>query len=294
MASFQTIKMAMSKSVIKVVQSIEQGEGVGARVRRSIGTQMLRNLDPFLMLDYFMVRKPGGFPDHPHRGQSTVTLMLEGTFQHEDSLGNKGKIGPGDLQWMAASRGIVHAEMPFSEGLCTGLQLWINLPAKAKALEPTYQELKATDVPKAVSPSGGVKVKVIAGSSYGVDAKVHTHSPIYFLDVEMEKNEKFVQSVPPNWTAFLFTLSGSAIIAGQTAPNHATLVLGKEGDTLTVETAAENARFVLIAGEPIGEPIVQHGPFVMNQGHEIREAITDFQTGRNGFEGAPGWKSSIS
>ena len=284
------------KSVAKVVVSQEQGEGDGATVRRSIGTNQLRNLDPFLMLDEFKVKEPAGFPDHPHRGFETVTYMLKGKFQHEDFCGHRGEIGPSDLQWMTAGRGIVHAELPLGNETATGLQLWVNLPAKAKMIEPRYQELLKDQVPLAKSPSGGVSVKVIAGNSYGVDSKVHTYSPILYLDVQMEKNETFVQEVKAGWTAFAYTLSGTAFFGSEEkkAPEHTTLVLSSSGDQLRVETRDSTAHFVVIAGEPIGEPIVQHGPFVMNTREEIQTAFMDFSNGLNGFERAVGWQSEIS
>ncbi|KAJ1555258.1 hypothetical protein HK096_005645 [Nowakowskiella sp. JEL0078] len=171
----------------------EVPEGAGARVRRSIGTFALRNFDPFLMLDEFFVRKPAGFPDHPHRGFETVTYMLEGKFNHEDFAGHKGTIGPGDLQWMTAGRGIVHAEMPATDGLNHGLQLWVNLPKSGKMVAPRYQELRDADVPRAKSSDGKVVVKVIAGESYGVTAKTETHTPIFYLDVRMERGARYEQ-----------------------------------------------------------------------------------------------------
>ena len=177
--------------------------------------------------------------------------MFQGTFQHEDFAGNAGLIGPGDLQWMTAGRGIVHAEMPFSQETCTGLQLWVNLPEKAKMMKPHYQEVKREQVPVATSPSGGVTVKVIAGSSLGVEAKVHTYTPIYYLDVEMKGGEVFTQSVPVNWTAFVYTLQGDASFGDdrKSVPLHSAAVMSGNGDTFQVETSPnESARFVLIAG----------------------------------------------
>ncbi|KAJ3034163.1 hypothetical protein HDV00_005382 [Rhizophlyctis rosea] len=284
------------KTIDKVVVSKEQAEGVGARVRRSIGTWELRNLDPFLMLDEFMVGKPAGFPDHPHRGFETVTYMLEGTFQHEDFAGHKGTIGPGDLQWMTAGKGIVHAEMPLGDKVATGLQLWVNLPKSAKMVPPRYQELLDKDVPRAQSEDGGVVVKVIAGESLGVSAKVHTYTPIFYLDVKMEKGKTFEQNIPADYTGFVYTLSGSARFgaSGATPEAHSTLVMSKTGDTLKVETTDSKAHFVIIAGQRINEPIVQHGPFVMNEQKEIHQAIMDYQMGQNGFENAARWESEIA
>ncbi|KAJ3149487.1 hypothetical protein HDU89_003852 [Geranomyces variabilis] len=297
MTASQTTTRAY-KAVTKVVLSVAQAEGVGAIVRRSIGTHQLRNLDPFLMLDEFSVNPGAGFPDHPHRGFATVTYMLGGSFDHEDFCGHKGRINPGDLQWMTAGRGILHAEMPnpASTETAHGLQLWVNLPAKDKMTKPTYQELPNTDVPRAQSPDGGAVVKVIAGDSYGVRAKVVTNSPILYLDVVLEKDKVFEQVIPENWTAFVYTLEGGEIEVGCDATRvgpHNTVVLGGEGDSLTVK-AVNKAHFVVIGGQKINEPIVQHGPFVMNTREEILQAFTDYERGKNGFEGSKKWASKIA
>ncbi|KAI8590457.1 RmlC-like cupin domain-containing protein [Geranomyces variabilis] len=323
MTASQTTTRAY-KAVTKVVLSVAQAEGVGAIVRRSIGTHQLRNLDPFLMLDEFSVNPGAGFPDHPHRGFATVTYMLGGSFDHEDFCGHKGRINPGDLQlvvtdkfllttmsyinaplsflrsprWMTAGRGILHAEMPnpASTETAHGLQLWVNLPAKDKMTKPTYQELPNTDVPRAQSPDGGAVVKVIAGDSYGVRAKVVTNSPILYLDVVLEKDKVFEQVIPENWTAFVYTLEGGEIEVGSDATRvgpHNTVVLGGEGDSLTVK-AVNKAHFVVIGGQKINEPIVQHGPFVMNTRDEILQAFTDYERGVNGFEGSKKWASKIA
>jgi redox-sensitive bicupin YhaK (pirin superfamily) len=248
------------------------------------------------MLDEFNVNFPAGFPDHPHRGFETVTYMLSGTFEHEDFMGHRGLIGPGDLQWMTAGKGIVHAEMPYSKDPATGLQLWVNLPKTAKLMEPKYQEVLDKDVPRSYSPSKGVQVKVIAGESYGVKAAVSTCTPIYYLDVHMKENEKFEQKIPSHFTGFIYTLQGVGLF-GQSkkkAEPHCTLVLSHEGDTLIVETESQQtARFVVIAGQPLHEPVVQHGPFVMNTQEEIHQAFIDYQMGQNGFEKAHEWSSEI-
>lgn len=195
------------RKVEKTVLSVEQSEGVGARVRRSIGRKELRNLDPFLMLDEFKVRKPAGFPDHPHRGFETVSYVLEGTLAHEDFCGHSGRLKPGDLQWMTAGRGVVHAEMPVSEEPVVGLQLWVNLPVRDKMVEPAYQELKGAEIPK---PSqGGVTVAVISGEALGAKSKVFTRTPTLYLDFTLQEGAVHVQPVLSGWTAFIYTLSGS-------------------------------------------------------------------------------------
>ena len=284
------------KSVTKKFIPISQSEGVGATVKRSIGSSQLRNLDPFLMFDDFTVQPPAGFPDHPHRGFETVTYMMEGHMNHEDFAGHKGSIGPGDLQWMTAGRGIVHAEIPASEGVAKGFQLWVNLPKEAKMMEPKYQELVSDRVPTASSSNGNVNVKVIAGESMGVSSSVSTHTPIFYLDVNMNPNETWSQSLPHSYSGFIYTLQGSAKFGSnqEKADERTALVLSKEGDSISITTEISSCRFLILAGQPLNEPIVQHGPFVMNTREEIMQAILDYQTASNGFERSTNWKSKIS
>ncbi|XP_030058176.1 pirin [Microcaecilia unicolor] len=284
------------RKVTKLVLSKEQSEGVGARVRRSIGRPELRNLDPFLMLDEFKGGKPAGFPDHPHRGFETVSYLLSGgSMAHEDFCGHSGRLSPGDLQWMTAGRGILHAEMPCSDEPAHGLQLWVNLRSSDKMIAPEYQELKSKDIPK---PSkNGVTAVVISGEALGVKSKVYTRTPTLYLDFKLEKNAKHVQEIPKGWTAFIYTLFGNVHVgpanAQQKIEPHHTAIL-EDGDTAHFENKdPELAHFVLIAGEPIKEPVVQHGPFVMNTQEEILKTFDDFQNAKNGFEGAKTWKSKI-
>ncbi|GAQ79883.1 cupin-domain containing protein [Klebsormidium nitens] len=281
--------LAKPRKIIKKLLSREQSEGDGARVRRSIGRPELRNLDPFLMLDEFSVQPPAGFPDHPHRGQETVTYMLKGTFTHQDFTGHKGTINPGDVQWMTAGRGIVHSEIPASDD-AHGLQLWVNLAAKDKMVEPAYQELLASEIPKA--EKDGVSVAVIAGESLGISSPVFTRTPSMYLDFTLQPGASISQPVPEGWNGFAYTLNGTAVFDDVESGPHHTLQLGP-GDGIKVENkGAEPARFVLIAGKPLNEPVVQHGPFVMNTREEIMQTFNDYQYGRNGFERAHTWVSS--
>nr|XP_057945644.1 pirin isoform X2 [Doryrhamphus excisus]XP_057945645.1 pirin isoform X2 [Doryrhamphus excisus] len=249
------------RKVEKAVLSVEQSEGVGARVRRSIGRKELQTLDPFLMLDEFRVSKPAGFPDHPHRGFETVTYVLEGVIGHEDFCGNSGRLQPGDLQWMTAGRGVVHAEMPMSEGPLVGLQLWVNLSRRDKMVEPAYQELRSSEIPK---PSlGGVTVAVISGEALGANSKIFTRTPTMYLHFVLQTGAQHVQPVPLGWTAFIYTLSGSIHVGSveeqQKFEPHHTVVFG-DGDCVRFENKGpEVCSFVLIAGEPIKEPVVKHG-----------------------------------
>ncbi|XP_003391376.1 PREDICTED: pirin-like protein [Amphimedon queenslandica] len=289
-----------ARQIVKKFLSVEQAEGVGARVRRSVGRPELRSLDPFLLLDEFKVCKPAGFPDHPHRGFETVTYMLQGSFMHEDFCGHKGTINPGDLQWMTAGRGIVHSEMPAGDGDNVGLQLWINLKKKDKMVEPRYQELLNKDIPSV--SKDGVHVTVIAGDSLGASSPVRTLTPTVYLDFKIDKGSHLSQPVTEGWNGFIYVLKGRGYFGGKTATGsddwmestpHHTLVLGP-GDHINVKNEDdEQLHFVLIAGEPVKEKVVQHGPFVMNSEAEIYQTFEDFSQGKNGFERAPGWKSEI-
>jgi quercetin 2,3-dioxygenase len=291
-----TMSAFTSRTVTKVVKAIEQAEGVGARVRRTIGTRNLRNLSPFLMLDHFSVPYGAGFPDHPHRGQETVTYMLDGAFEHEDFVGHAGRIETGDLQWMTAGKGIMHSEMPVKrddDKPNVGLQLWVDLPEKHKLHEPRYQELRDAQIPR-VKPSDKVEIKVISGDSFGVKSPVQTLVGVWYLDVKIAPGGKVEQALPANWTTFVYTLTGRPSFAGTVVDPFNTVLLSTTGDGLGVEnTGFEEARFVVIAGEPLDQRVVQHGPFVMTSEEGIYQAMRDFTSNSNGFERAKGWRSEI-
>ncbi|GAA5941806.1 pirin family protein [Sporobolomyces koalae] len=297
----------VSRTVIQSVLAKETPEGAGALVRRSIGTQQLRNFTPFLMLDNFAVAEGAGFPDHPHRGMTTLTYMLEGEFEHEDFLGHKGKIGPGDLQFMIAGKGIMHAEMPIhgpGKKDPFGLQLWIDLPKQHKLVDPSYQELKASEIPSA-HPTANTLVKVICGESDGSDQEGIVASPVrplggcWFSDWTISKpGEQSFQRIPQGWNAFIYTLSGTLKIGETTVPAFHTAVLSNDPNASgvlleSINDNGEPTRFVVVSGEPLDQEIVQHGPFVMDTQQGIREAFRDYQYGKNGFEGAHAWTSEI-
>jgi len=198
------------KTIQKIFSPREMSEGVGAKVRRIIGTSELPRMDPFLILDHFSVKLPGGFPDHPHRGFQTVTYMLEGQIHHQDFKDNKGSLGPGDLQWMTAGKGILHAEMPGSfEEESVGFQLWINLSSKDKFCDPEYQEISRDKVP--IAKSENVVVKVIAGESLGMKGPIYARTPALYLDVEMGHNATFEQIIPKGWNSFSYVFKGEAL-----------------------------------------------------------------------------------
>ncbi|KAL7007739.1 RNA pol II transcription cofactor [Cystobasidiomycetes sp. EMM_F5] len=291
------------------VLSVAQAEGAGATVRRSIGGAACRNFTPFLLLDDFTVGKGAGFPDHPHRGMTTVTYMLEGYVQHEDSKGHKGTIGPGELQFMQAGKGILHAEMPLhEEGMPDphGLQLWIDLKKDKKMMDPTYQELSAEAIPTA-RYSDFIDIKVIIGAAQGsaeqglVKSPIHPVQGVEYYDIRISKaGESVFQPIPKGWSSFLYTLTGDIFVGPSGSmvtplkPYHTVILTSKEGqDGVLIESATDNVRFVLIAGEPLDQEIVQHGPFVLTSQEEVRQAFMDYQMGRNGFEGAHEWASQI-
>lgn len=240
------------RKVARSFLATSQSEGAGARVRRSIGTPSLRHLSPFLMLDHFTISPGAGFPDHPHRGQETITYLLEGAVDHEDFAGNAGTIYPGDLQFMTAGRGIVHAEMP-NQGFGTnvGMQLWVDLPRELKGCEPRYRDLRAAEIPRAEADGGRVRVKVISGRSHGVDSVQElAYTPVWLLDVEVAPGGRVRQELPKGWNAFAYTLEGEAAFGeGEekaVVGRFHNVVFEQEGDVVVVEVdekAAEGARF---------------------------------------------------
>jgi len=213
----------VSRVILKTVLAVETPEGAGALVRRSIGSINLRNLTPFLLLDHFHVKEGAGFPDHPHRGQATVTYMLEGSSQHEDSAGHKGTIVSGGIQWMCAGKGIIHAEMPIhipGSPDPRGLQLWVDLPKQYKMAEPSYQELSPDQIPVAYPEGvdGPVEVKVLSGKSHGVESPVRPLGGCWFFHIIFKQKGTMFQDLPSGWTSFLYTLKGSLTVGAEVAP----------------------------------------------------------------------------
>lgn len=299
-----TSEMSIPRAIRTAFLAIEQSEGAGARVRRSIGTAKLRNLSPFLMLDHFSVPPGAGFPDHPHRGQETITYLLSGAVDHEDFAGNKGTIGPGDLQFMTAGRGIMHAEMPRQneDGSANeGMQLWVDLPEKLKGVEPRYRDLRAEEIPSVNTDDDKVSIKVISGQSHGVDSvRDLAYTPVWIFDVQIKPGGKVTQDLPKTWNAFAYTLNGTTKFgAGSNAKSvdrFHNVVFDTAGDVVNAEVAAdakEDSRFFLVAGMPLDQKVVQYGPFVMNTQEQVYQAMLDFQSHENGFERAKGWRSEI-
>ncbi|KAJ4288057.1 RNA pol II transcription cofactor [Kalmusia sp. IMI 367209] len=293
------------RKIQKSFLAIEQSEGAGARVRRSIGTPQLRNFSPFLMLDHFAIPPGAGFPDHPHRGQETITYLLSGAVDHEDFAGHAGTIEAGDLQFMTAGRGIVHAEMPRQNedgSPNIGMQLWVDLPKELKSCEPRYRDLRANEIPEATADDGKVKVKIISGRAYDTDSlKELAYTPVWLLDFTVQPGGHVKQALPKGWNAFAYTLNGTTIFSSdgvsRPIPQYHNVVFDKNGDSIeaTVEEGADSeSRFILVAGSPLdGQPIVQYGPFVVTSRDEVMQAMMDYQTHSNGFERARNWESEI-
>ena len=284
------------RTLVQIIPSVPTSDGAGVKLRRSLGGQRGLQVDPFLMLDEFYSDDPNdyiaGFPAHPHRGFETVTYMLDGRMRHEDHLGNRGDLGPGDVQWMTAARGIIHSEMPQqSEGRMRGFQLWLNLPSRDKMKPARYRDIPAAEIPRVTLPEGG-EVKVIAGTleldggatSGPVNnrgAQIST-DPLYF-DVHLPAAAEFSAAVAPGHNAFLYTYEGSAHVgpAGASAPlPHRAAGVLSDGDGVRVQAGAEGVRFLFLAAKPLREPVVQYGPFVMNTREEIEQALADYRNGR--------------
>ena len=273
------------KSVVHSLAATSMSEGVGVTVHRTIGTRELSVLDPFLLLDEFVIgadARGAGFPNHPHRGFETVTYMLSGRVEHADNAGHSGVIGPGAAQWMTAGRGIVHSEMPASDGEeIRGLQLWVNLAAEEKMKPPHYQDIEAADIPSVALPGGGT-VRVVAGDWNGAAGPVEgiAVAPLY-LDLALGAGESVEVPVPADHTAFLYVIEGPLTAGADdtSVPAH-TLAVLVEGDGVRISAGGEGVRAILVSAAPLGEPVARHGPFVMNTREEIHQAIEDFEQGR--------------
>lgn len=279
-----TNSSSKTRQLVKIVSGMDTSDGAGVKLRRVIGTPECGHLDPFLMLDEFRNDNAGdyiaGFPDHPHRGFETVTYMKRGKMRHKDSVGNEGVLEDGAVQWMTAGSGIIHSEMPEqSDGLLWGYQLWVNLPAELKMTAPKYQDIPSEEIREVTRD--GVNVRVIAGSFDGTDGPVEANVPVTYLDVTLAPSTSFSTDVPGGWTAFAYTYQGT-VAAGDQGPG---LEMGKLGifdheGGISLKSGPDGAGFLLLAGKPIEEPIVQLGPFVMNTREEVYQAASEFRSGQ--------------
>jgi redox-sensitive bicupin YhaK (pirin superfamily) len=275
---------SIEREVSKVIAGVAATDGAGVELTRVIGSPQLNMLDPFLLLDRFSSDKPGdyiaGFPPHPHRGFETVTYLIHGCMRHKDSAGHEGVIEAGGVQWMTAGRGVIHSEMPEQEhGLLAGFQLWINLPAANKMDPPAYQEYGRDQIP-VESRDDGVAVRVVAGvTSQGKRGPViqPLTDPLY-LDVNIETGRLFAETLPEGHNAFVFVIDGRAVI-GEHVLEREQLAVLTQGSAVTVAAGEEGARFLLVAGRPLREPVARGGPFVMNTRDEIQQAFADYNRG---------------
>jgi quercetin 2,3-dioxygenase len=276
------------RTVVSQLPGVPTTDGAGVRLTRIIGQQALRNLDPFILLDRFHSDEPGaymrGFPDHPHRGFETVTVMLDGRVRHRDSRGNHGLIVGGGAQWMTAGRGIVHSEMPEQvAGFMSGFQLWVNLPAREKMCPQVYQDLQPGQLTEERLGAGGSKVRVIAGHEGDLVGPVRERPTAPMLmTLALEDERPFELETPAGHTAFAFVSSGEVEIGAEdrsTTVREGAIALLGPGDRLRVRARTLRSQVLLAAGRPLGEPIVQRGPFVMNTEEEIQRAFADYRAG---------------
>jgi redox-sensitive bicupin YhaK (pirin superfamily) len=275
-----------ARDVEQLVAGQATSDGAGVKLTRVLTQPLQRRLDPFLTLDAFGTDNPqdyiGGFPDHPHRGFETVTYMIAGRMRHRDSAGNEGLLSNGGVQWMTAGRGVIHSELPEQEdGRMEGFQLWLNLAGKDKMRAPWYRDIQSAEIPEFTTPEG-VKVRVIAGASHGVDGAMarDTTEPLY-LDLELPAGASFEQVLPATHNAFVYVYRGGVQIGGTHVPVQRMAILrnGEDRDGVVLR-ADRSSRALIIAGKPLGEPIAQYGPFVMNTRDEIMQAVNDYQAGK--------------
>ena len=270
--------------VEKIIKPLAASDGAGVKLKRSIGTHLIDYHDPFLMLDEFGSENKddyiGGFPAHPHRGIETVTYMLSGEFEHEDSTGAKGVMSPGDVQWMKTGSGVIHSEMPaMTDGKLHGFQLWINMPAKYKMNKPEYIYIDAKKMQ--IYKDNEKKINVIAGKYRDAEGPVKGHNvePVY-LDIDIEKDKEFNFNLPSTHNSLIYLIEGEIKVGDK---NHdevkdSTLIILTRGEKLKVSSLSK-AKFLLISGKPIGEPIARGGPFVMNTKAEVLQAVQDYHNG---------------
>jgi len=282
--------LAQPRGIDHIVAGVSTSDGDGVKLTRVLQQTLQQRLDPFLMLDAFGSDNPGdyigGFPNHPHRGFETVTYMIAGRMRHRDSAGHEGLLQNGGVQWMTAGRGLVHSELPEQEaGRMEGFQLWLNLPAKDKMREPWYRDIQSEQIPEYGTESG-VQVRVIAGSSNGVDGAVQReHTEPLYLDITLPPGTEFTQALPSTHNALIYVFRESVFIGSSEVPTKRMAILANEPASDGVQLRAPRtnhspARLLLVAGKPLHEPIAQYGPFVMNTREQVVQAVHDFQNGK--------------
>ncbi|MFZ2540672.1 MAG: pirin family protein [Gallionella sp.] len=273
------------RTIERIVVGVQTSDGAGVKLTRVLTQNLQQRLDPFLLLDNFHSDDPddyiGGFPDHPHRGFETVTYMIAGRMRHRDSGGNEGLLQNGGVQWMTAGRGVIHSEMPEQENkVMEGFQLWINLPAKRKMIPAWYRDIPRSEIPE-YTTADGVKVRVISGTSNGVvGAMMREDTEPLYLDLDLPADSLFSTTIPSTHNAFVFVYRGELDIGStRLGTNRMAILANTPNADGVVLSASGPAKAILVAGKPLGEPIVQHGPFVMNSKEEIFQAIKDFNEG---------------
>ena len=282
------------RTVTKVFTAAPSHDGDGVDLRRAFPGGELMDLDPFLLLDHLGPTRlaPGearGFPAHPHRGFETVTYLLDGEMQHRDSWGNHGTLRPGDVQWMTAGSGLVHSELPGETlvregGTLHGFQLWINLPRKDKMIPPRYQDTASARIPVARNADGTVTAKVVAGEALGIKGVIETRIPILYVHLTLQPGAEYTQEIPKSQNVFAFVIEGQGDLGGARVGENQVVVFDRGGDEVEISNPGTRPlSLLLIAGEPIGEPVARYGPFVMNSRDELLQAVKDFQEGRMGI-----------
>ena len=272
--------MDTTRSIQKVIQGVQTTDGAGVNLTRIIGSMELNMLDPFLLLDEFGSDNPkdyiAGFPPHPHRGFETITYMLKGKFRHKDSAGNEGYLTDGSVQWMTAGRGVIHSEMPEqTEGLVRGFQLWLNLPKEKKMIDPAYNDIPAKKIP-IVDFEGG-SARIISGKYLGITGPGQPHTGVLYYDIDLDLSARFTMPIDNGWNAFIYIYEGSVRLDREINQSHL-IVLDQEGE-LDLTAGKEGAKFIVVAGEPLNEPVARGGPFVMNSKGEVLKAFEDYQNG---------------
>lgn len=282
--SVHATSVPTSRSVERLVHGQQTSDGAGVRLTRVLTRDLQQRLDPFLMLDAFRNDNPddyiGGFPDHPHRGFETITYMIAGRMRHHDSFGNRGLLGPGGAQWMTTGSGLIHSELPEqSEGLMEGFQLWLNLPAKNKMIAPYYRDIPTEAIPEWVSAEG-VRVRILAGRCAGLAGAVERpDTEPLMLDVHLPAGTAFAQPVAPEHNAFTYTYRGRVQVGDTEVADRQMAILANDGAGTVSVRADQEAKLLIVSGRPLREPIVQHGPFVMNTQAEIEQTLRDYRAG---------------
>ena len=281
------------RTVTKVFTAASSQDGDGVDLRRAFPGRELMDLDPFLLLDHLGPTRlaPGearGFPAHPHRGFETVTYLLEGEMQHRDSWGNHGTLRPGDVQWMTAGSGLVHSELPGEAlvregGTLHGFQLWVNLPRQDKMTSPRYQDTPAASIPVVRNPEAKMTAKVVAGETLGTKGVIETLIPILYLHLTLEPGGWFEQAIPKTRNAFAYVVEGTGDFHGIEAREDQVVLFDRGGEGVRIANpGASRLSVLLLAGEPIGQPVARYGPFVMNSKEELVQAVDDYREGRMG------------